>query len=228
MTPQTKQSRILKIVKSEDAPAPVSETPNKISKQKVNRVPKALPITQKKDDKAHTDNVLKATKILITIPPEVQEKPIKRILPHTPRRIQDEPVNGYAGIMIVAGAKKNPATIDCNSKKMQNILITQKEILTANLPPEILTFLGTLAENVISADHTPVIFEGRAKRMVSKMAEFLVLNPESIAPTWQILTNNELTIWQKAIAIRQLGWTETLIIKRGFRSLYILGRLLAT
>lgn len=227
MTTQSKQSRILKIVKSEDSPALASKVPSKAKKQQTEQTPKNSPIHQPEDSKPPANDLPKIKKVLPDIPLRIQKEPTKKILPRTPRRIQEEPVDSEAGITIVVKTQKTMPQIDCNDIKIQNILATHKKILTANLQPEVLTLSGTLADNVISVDKIPQIFEGQAKRLVSKITEFLIVNPQLIAPTWEVLTDNKLTIAQKTKIIRGLGWTEDLIPSKGFRSLYILGRLLA-
>lgn len=102
---------------------------------------------------------------------------------------------------------------------------SQKEFINS-LPKRIPPAVGKVADN-LAKDRLTFFIGKKFKPMSSALIERLLLDPSLVAPTWDVLTDNDLPVSLKIRQLRVIGWeAEIMPGKRGFINTYILARIL--
>ena len=119
--------------------------------------------------------------------------------------------------------------------ELKAIVRSGKQRLALNLAPELLSLTGSLATNIAQGvipenqcDSESCIYMHYyyAKNKSEQFTDFLIENPLIILPTWQVLTDNNLSVTLKIEQLWELGWTARSITRQGLRRMYVLSHLL--
>lgn len=149
---------------------------------------------------------------------EVVPQKAKKILPPHPKRTPEEAyylATKYKYQIQIQRIFKllSPETLDWIADRMK-------------------TCTGTVADN-LAVNKSPLFIKDElAASLCQDLTKLLLANPSIVIPTWNVLTDNTLTIIAKLHKLYEIGWTAEVIpecrkgINAHFLKIYLLGQLL--
>ena len=214
MAEKTKKTSILKFIKAEEFP--VEPEP----KASVEKSPKKQATAEKKKSKKTTTAPKKEQ-----LPEQIEQTPPCDLQPEQPVE-HLETSNQQSN----DGVKKVLPPIPERTPQEWKAAFTaynksQKEFIDS-LPKRIPPGVGKVADN-LAKDRLTFFPARKSKSMSSALIERLLLDPSIVAPTWDVLIDNDLPVSLKIRQLRVIGWeAEIMPGKRGFICIYILARIL--
>lgn len=216
MVEKTKKTNLLKVIKVEESPvepelkvtvekSPKNQvTAEKKKSKKTKTAPKKEQLSEQIEQTTPCDKQPDETTIerMETSDKQFADGSVKKVLPPIPERTPQE---------------WKAAVVAYNK--------SQKEFIDS-LPKRIPPGVGKVADN-LAKDRLTFFPARKSKSMSSALIERLLLDPSIVAPTWDVLIDNDLPVSLKIRQLRVIGWeAEIMPGKRGFICIYILARIL--
>ena len=111
------------------------------------------------------------------------------------------------------------------SEEWQFAISNYERELRSSLPQRIPAVAGTVADNITEKGYA-ILYPRQVRRMSKSIIERLLSDPAIIAPTWEVLIDNALSIGEKARQLQAIGWELEIIPVKGFREMCLLARIL--
>jgi hypothetical protein len=171
-----------------------------IKNEEVSIVPEVKTAVRKSKQSSIKDKEKKSEKVDSSIDdkqPLAQEQ-VKKILPPIPTRTSEE---------------------------WQFAISNYEQELKSSLPQRIPAVAGTVADNITEKGYE-ILYPRQVRRISKSIIERLLSDPSIIAPTWEVLIDNALSIMEKSRQLQAIGWELEIIPVKGFREMCLLARIL--